>query len=83
MALISYTVTALLIRAFVLAFTKIRFSHDTAHIAVMVSENLKLFKHYSREMPPTDYMSLIVRKPVFGVFDKVRHKPGCTATADV
>ena len=23
------------------------------------------------------------RKPVFGVSDKVRHKPGCTVTKDV
>ena len=28
------------------------------------------------------YMSLVVIKPVFGVFDQVRHKPGCTATED-
>ena len=28
------------------------------------------------------YMSLVVRKPVFGVSDKVPHKPGCTATED-
>ena len=27
-------------------------------------------------------MSLVVRKPVFGVSDLVRHKPGCTATED-
>ena len=27
-------------------------------------------------------MSLVVRKPVFGVSDQVRHKPGCTATQD-
>ena len=25
-------------------------------------------------------LSLVVRKPVFGVSDQVRHKPGCTAT---
>ena len=25
-------------------------------------------------------MSLVVRKPVFGVSDQVRHKPGCTDT---
>ena len=25
-------------------------------------------------------MSLVVRKPVFGVSDQVRHKPGCAAT---
>ena len=27
-------------------------------------------------------MSLVLRKPVFGVSDKVRHKPGCAATED-
>ena len=27
-------------------------------------------------------MSRIVRKPVFGVSDHVRHKPGCTTTED-
>ena len=25
-------------------------------------------------------MSLVTSKPVFGVFDQVRHKPACTAT---
>ena len=29
-----------------------------------------------------DEMSLVVIKPVFGVSDQVRHKPGCTATED-
>ena len=28
------------------------------------------------------YLSLVVRKPVFGVSDQVRHKPGCSATED-
>ena len=27
-------------------------------------------------------MSLVVRKPVFGVSEQVRHKPGCTATEE-
>ena len=27
-------------------------------------------------------MSLVLRKPVSGVSDQVRHKPGCTATED-
>ena len=31
---------------------------------------------------PTCKMSLVVRKPVFGVSDQVRHNPGCTATED-
>ena len=29
-----------------------------------------------------DRMSHVVRKPIFGVADQVRHKPGCTATED-
>ena len=28
------------------------------------------------------YLSLVVRNPVFGVFDLVPHKPGCTAIED-
>ena len=28
------------------------------------------------------HLSLVVRKPVFGVSDQVRHKPGCTATEE-
>ena len=28
------------------------------------------------------YMSLVVRKPVFGVSDQVRHNPGCKTTED-
>ena len=27
-------------------------------------------------------MSLVVRKPVFGISDQVRHKPGCTIKED-
>ena len=27
-------------------------------------------------------LGLVVRKPVFGVSEQVRHKPGCTATKD-
>ena len=28
------------------------------------------------------HMSLVLRKPVFGVSDQVPHKPGCTTTKD-
>ena len=34
------------------------------------------------ETPLSNDMSLVVRKPVFGDFDLVPHKPGCTATED-
>ena len=30
----------------------------------------------------SDQMSLVVRKPIFGVSDQVLHKPGCTTTED-
>ena len=30
-------------------------------------------------MTKLDYMSHVVRKPVFGISDWVQHKPGCTA----
>ena len=29
-----------------------------------------------------EYLSLVMRKPVFGVSNQVRHKPGCTSTED-
>ena len=44
-----------------------KFPHDAAHVISVVSVN---------------EMSLVLRKPVFGVSDLVRHKPGCTATED-
>ena len=31
---------------------------------------------------PWLHMSLVLRKPVFGVSDQVPHKPGCTAKED-
>ena len=36
----------------------------------------------ARQELPCLYMSLVVRKPVFGVSDQVRLKPGCTAAED-
>ena len=37
---------------------------------------------YKQEEVNIFHMSLILRKPVFGVSDQVQHKPGCTATED-
>ena len=37
-------------------------------------------KYQWEEVVP--YMSLVVRKTVFGVSDLVGHKPGCTAIED-
>ena len=45
-----------------------------------------LFGHFDRHNSvfhcTLENMSLVLRKPVFGVSDQVRHKPGCTATED-
>ena len=38
--------------------------------------------HSEEEVYERVSMSLVVRKPVFGVFDQVPHKPGCTATLE-
>ena len=42
-------------------------------IILTLRMQLKLYKAY---------MSLVVRKPVFGFSEQVRHKSGCTATED-
>ena len=62
-----------LICTFVFAYAKCKFSHDEAQMAMGLS-----FGYRSKR----DEMSLFVRKPVFGVSDLVRHKPGCTGTED-
>ena len=43
---------------------------------------LLFLNHWKRVNSHRNEMSLVVRKPVFGVFDQVRHKLGCTATED-
>ena len=40
-ALISFAVTAKLICAFVFAYTKIRFSHDAAHIFIVIAKYIE------------------------------------------
>ena len=59
-------------------------------LSMKQSEAVKLKERTKgAKQDPTDhhqsqslYSSLVVRKPVFGVSDQVRHKPGCTATED-
>ena len=43
-------------------------------ISSLMKVTLEAQKHRNYEL------RLVVRKPVFEVFDQVRHKPGCTAT---
>ena len=74
-----------------------RFSHNEAQMcnkqlsggsSVCTDDNqsLKLVAyrpiHTEEPILGYTYMSLVVRKPVFGVSDTVPHKPGCTATED-
>ena len=53
-----------------------------------VSENtiatdpLEMHVWKCEQTPAQSHMSLVVRKPVFGVSDQVRHKPGCTIIED-
>ena len=59
---------------------------------IFVSEiSLKVISYLVRHQEETGtfgylcnvaHLSLVVRKPVFGVSNQVRHKPGCTATED-
>ena len=35
---------------------------------------------YNRNSDSIVYMSPVTKKPVFGVFDQIRHKPTCAAT---
>ena len=63
-----------------------RLSCKGAHISKMI---LNAFDHTINTLKlslcnylKSPKMSLVVRKPVFGVFDQVRHKPGCTTTED-
>ena len=45
--------------------------------------SMSLWRVLIRIPSPSQFnMSLVVRKPVFGVSDQVPHKPGCTATED-
>ena len=43
---------------------------------------LGIIARLTRWTTKVTHMSLVPRKPVFGVSDQVPHKPGCTATED-
>ena len=49
------------------------------HTFVLCLEGIKLIHVL---VVVKSFMSLVVRKPVFGVSDQVQHKPGCTAKED-
>ena len=54
---------------------------------LLVKQVNSFIKYYSSKkvilfIEVLQYMSLVLRKPVFGVSDQVPHKPGCTTTED-
>ena len=49
--------------------------------STLIKQTQKLALHVHHAFI-TSNLSLVVRKPVFGVSDQVRHKPSCTATED-
>ena len=51
-----------------------RYNNDTPK----KNKNSRLQHNYNE----FSYLSLVMRKPVFGVSDQVQYKPGCTATED-
>ena len=59
-----------------------RFSHNEAHI--IVHNDMKLCRLTTEQIRWVfhDNFSRVMRKPVFGVSNQVKHKPGCTATED-
>ena len=68
-----------------------QFSQNEAHMAVLMLRRKK--KCFAQSNPELNLavsrlknamysLSLVLRKPVFGVSDQVRHKPGCTVTED-
>ena len=70
-----------------------RFSHNEAQMTgnprlqeeTPPNENHKITSYWKQKNQlflHQNNLSLILRKPVFGVSDQVRHKPGCTATED-
>ena len=54
-----------------------RFSRDVAYL-IMSSKLRNAYSKRSRAFH--HYMSYVMRKPVFGVFDQVRLKPACSAS---
>ena len=51
---------------------------DASHLKNVQHDGSSMRTRYLRKL--TDYESRDARKPVFGVSDQVRHKPGCTVT---
>ena len=57
---------------------------EIKELKVYVEEGIIFYKEKDQSAMKRNlyHMSLVLRKPVFGVSDQVRHKPGCTAIED-
>ena len=51
-------------------------------IHILFKTHMGIFHSAGQHTDWKHYLSLVVRKPVFGVSDQVRQKPGCTTTED-
>ena len=51
-------------------------------VIVFMDIFVAFYFHRPKKLIGLQCLSLVVRKPVFGVSDQVRYKPGCTATED-
>ena len=58
------------------------YSCENNQYIVKVAYCKLLWSHIIEKYTTGLYLSLVVRKPAFGVSDQVRHKPSCTATKD-
>ena len=61
---------------------------EQADLLLCYSKNVKTFfyhrgSNFLNQSQVFHSISLVVRKPVFGVSDQIRHKPGCVVTEDV
>ena len=56
--------------------------HPTVKRYLTIVREFKASGGERRGLDTPFHMSLVVRKPVFGVSDQVRHKPGCKTTED-
>ena len=55
---------------------------DATPLAVILDRTEQRCNLNRTMFPLIDHISLVVKKPVFGYSDQVRHKPGCTIIED-
>ena len=78
----SGSVTDFVFRSFLFVFVILHVCIDVAPCESMHDRKFLAYVNCLQHLEILYEMSLVVRKPVFGVSDQVRHKAGCTATED-